>query len=141
MASDAWMWNKKCSCQDILLENKIIPQLVGVSRVCNQRGDRVSKNNKSYHICSTRLKRFIENMGLCLFIFIFLCIILFIILDLDCWGSTNKLKRISWIASRQCLLRLGLFQKSDYEEPSGDIYRQSSDKTLFKLQVNSFSFK
>ena len=38
------------------LENeKIISQLVGVSWVCEQCGDRVSKNDKSYHIWSTSL--------------------------------------------------------------------------------------
>ena len=35
---------------------KIISQNVGISEVCDQNGVRVSKNNKSCHICSMRLK-------------------------------------------------------------------------------------
>ena len=34
----------------------LICQIVGTSKVCDQSGDRVSKSNKSSHICSMRLK-------------------------------------------------------------------------------------
>ena len=37
---------------------KIISQIVGVSKISDQNGDKVSKNDKSCHICSKRLKRF-----------------------------------------------------------------------------------
>ena len=36
---------------------KIISQIVRIGEVCDHIGDRVSKNDKSCHICSTRLKR------------------------------------------------------------------------------------
>ena len=54
------------------LENeKIICQFVGIIKGCDQTGDRVSKNDKSGHICSMKLQGFClayhwENMGLCL---------------------------------------------------------------------------
>ena len=35
----------------------IISQIVRIGEVCDQNGDRVSKNNKSCHICSMRVKR------------------------------------------------------------------------------------
>ena len=37
--------------------SKIISQIVRISKVYDQHGERVSKNDKSCHICSTRLKR------------------------------------------------------------------------------------
>ena len=43
---------------------KNISQIVRVCEVCVQNGERVSRNDKSCHICM-RLK----NMGLCLYIF------------------------------------------------------------------------
>ena len=50
---------------------KIISQIVRVSEVCDQNGDRVSKNHKICHICSMRLKRTLNNnlnnIGPCLF--------------------------------------------------------------------------
>ena len=33
-------------------------QIIGISEVCDQNADMVSKNNKSFHICSARLKVF-----------------------------------------------------------------------------------
>ena len=36
---------------------KIISQIVGISKICDQNGDRVSKNYKYSHICSMALKR------------------------------------------------------------------------------------
>ena len=51
---------------------KIASQIVGVSKICDQNGDRVSKNVKSCHICSMRLKRLLtenkKNMELCLYV-------------------------------------------------------------------------
>ena len=38
---------------------KIICQIIGISEVCDQNGDRVSKKNKSYHICIIGLKGFL----------------------------------------------------------------------------------
>ena len=35
---------------------KIISQIVMISEVCDQNGDRVSKNDKSWHSCCIRLK-------------------------------------------------------------------------------------
>ena len=37
--------------------NMIISQIAWVNEVCDQNGDRVSKNNKSCHICRMRLKK------------------------------------------------------------------------------------
>ena len=37
-------------------DKEIIGQHVGISEGCDQNGDRVSKNDKSCHICSMRLK-------------------------------------------------------------------------------------
>ena len=37
---------------------KIISQIVGISKICDQNGDGVSKNYKYSHICSMALKRF-----------------------------------------------------------------------------------
>ena len=34
----------------------LISQIVGISEGCDQNGDRVSKNDKSCHICIMRLK-------------------------------------------------------------------------------------
>ena len=48
---------------------EIISQIVRISWVCDQNGDRVSKNDKSCHICRWDYKGFsknMENMGLCL---------------------------------------------------------------------------
>ena len=45
-----------------------ISQIVGVSAGCDQNDDRVSKNDKSCHICSMRPKVVLvkyRNMGLC----------------------------------------------------------------------------
>ena len=40
------------------IENEqIISQIVGVSEVCDQCGDRVCTKDKGYHISSIRLKR------------------------------------------------------------------------------------
>ena len=36
---------------------RIFSKIVGISEVCDKSGDGVSKNNKSCHICSMRLKR------------------------------------------------------------------------------------
>ena len=35
---------------------KIINQIVGISEDCYKNGDKVSKNDKSYHICNIKLK-------------------------------------------------------------------------------------
>ena len=35
---------------------KIISQIVGISEACDLNGDRVSMKDKSYHICSIRVK-------------------------------------------------------------------------------------
>ena len=40
----------------------IISQMVGIGEVCDQNGDRVSRNDKSCHICSDRLKRTFSNL-------------------------------------------------------------------------------
>ena len=48
---------------------KIISRIVGISEGCDQNGDRVSKNDKSCHICIMRQKGVIgkmKNMELCL---------------------------------------------------------------------------
>ena len=37
-------------------DEKIVSQIVWISDECDQNGDRVSKNDKSCHICSTRQK-------------------------------------------------------------------------------------
>ena len=55
------------------VENKkIISQIMGIREVCDQSGDRVSRNDKSCHICSMRVQsvfsKNMKNMGLCLFI-------------------------------------------------------------------------
>ena len=48
-------------CQSCLLSKikneKMISQIVGNGNNCDQNGDRVSKNHKSCHIFSMRLKR------------------------------------------------------------------------------------
>ena len=38
----------------------IISQIVGIVEVCDQNGDRVSKNDKSYRICIMWLKAFLD---------------------------------------------------------------------------------
>ena len=51
--------NAKCGFvyYQIVENEKKIGQNVRVSEACDQNGDRVSKNNKSRHICTMRLKR------------------------------------------------------------------------------------
>ena len=47
----------------------IISRIVGISEDCDQNGERVSKTDKSCHVCIMRLKGVLvkyEKMGLCL---------------------------------------------------------------------------
>ena len=44
------------------LNIRSLVKFVGVSWVYDKNGDRVSKNDKSYHICSMRLKKVLEKL-------------------------------------------------------------------------------
>ena len=48
--------NKGCVYYQKVENEKIISQIVGISEVLGQNADRVSKNDKSCHIFSIRLK-------------------------------------------------------------------------------------